>query len=384
MDRLIAKADIDFRDKLSASVKCSISKGYERNSLLLFSQLFVTYYTKMIFNLGNAQQLVQNLRSVVNVSVNNLDKSVFNYFESDFMLIDKPVLNPIKTYSGELIEDSNGCPIIITSNSMGDEDHFAPLSVLMLLEFLRKMESNELNEMLANGVYGAEEVYMTGDFSSLQSLHEATKRALQYLELPAEKINELKAEKEENNNKQVKIPFGLNSVLMHFRKVADSFPENDFFRDFFRALEYGCFTAFTIISELNEEFNGNQIDFTPLQNMNVEEAVEFCKLCSSFFLYKLLQNEDNIKFLADLKISVERMENYVHRSLGFSRQDVRRYQRHKEMFSEEPQEYTLELYDDLNSLVLERTADNRLMEASLLSQMLSFAYTKGFMNYFNM
>ena len=143
--KIVQKLDIEFYNRNDASVKFENLSGQEPNDNLV-SFYFLTYYAKMLYNLGSgidSQALHLYISDVSGSALYDKDK-----IDKSLILVDYKGKGS-KTYSAEW--DKKG--IIKTKVAWGEEDHYAKASVLIFLDFLNQTLPELSRQKLFYGIY---------------------------------------------------------------------------------------------------------------------------------------------------------------------------------------------------------------------------------------
>lgn len=175
--KLVAEVLINFFGKNIATINY-ISKNEiedsEHEKILLFS----LYYAKILYNLGEGE----NSRLLIE-DIENCIKKIFDFKKRkpirSNILNEKIVLaksregKPEKVYSARMIQKPNDEYFVDTKMSWGGENYYAPISVMILLQYLiNTLSENYLSALIAL-IMGMNDYYHRDDCFSITSLIEA-------------------------------------------------------------------------------------------------------------------------------------------------------------------------------------------------------------------
>jgi hypothetical protein len=127
---IVQQLSIEFYNRNDASVKFENLSGQKPDDTKI-SYYFLTYYAKMLYNLGagiDSQALHLYISDVAGAALYDRDR-----IDESLNLVDYKGKGA-KTYSAEW--DKNGA--ITTKVGWGDEDHYSKASVLVFLDFLNQ------------------------------------------------------------------------------------------------------------------------------------------------------------------------------------------------------------------------------------------------------
>lgn len=173
--KLLGTVKIKFYGEDEASVEYATDVSDQEQKEMDMIQVFALYYSKMLYNL-NRGEIADNLISYIKQGISDLiipGKGLKRHsiLASGQKLV-KPKGNGVtKTYSGELFEKSNKTRIIQTHMDMVGEGYYAPISTVMLLQWLIKNLSDSSLVFLVLSVNGMNEFYQrVGNYADMKSL----------------------------------------------------------------------------------------------------------------------------------------------------------------------------------------------------------------------
>jgi len=143
--KIVQQLAIEFYNRNDASVKFENLSGQEPIDSMV-SYYFLTYYAKMLYNLGSgidSQALHLYISDIAGAALYDKDK-----IDKSLNLVDYRGKGS-KTYSAEW--DKKG--IIKTKADWGEEDHYAKASVLIFLDFLNQTLPELSRQKLFYGIY---------------------------------------------------------------------------------------------------------------------------------------------------------------------------------------------------------------------------------------
>jgi len=137
--RLIGTATICFYGKEEGSVeyKTKISDNEQKENDLL--QLFALYYARILFNLNRGIHADTLIDSVQKTIESIFSKEVLhrdNILSSGNNLVESKTDGVTKRFAGELYQKSDKSRIVQTHMSSKNNSYYAPISVLIFLQYL--------------------------------------------------------------------------------------------------------------------------------------------------------------------------------------------------------------------------------------------------------
>lgn len=175
-DSKLMSVKIDFASEHDAFVQYASRSSDDVNEKIYLLELFYLYYGKQLFNLSGTPPsnsgldqgelplyLIARMEAAISALGTNGDESPVKVLSSDETLLVEPSRKILKTYKGELWQKKNGMLYPQTpssANAHGGEAHYAPLSVLMLLQFIVNNVNESLLGVLCLTVKGLDQIYM--------------------------------------------------------------------------------------------------------------------------------------------------------------------------------------------------------------------------------
>ena len=176
---VVLAAKIAFVSDTSALVLYKTNIDDEDINQVNMINLFLIYYAKILYNIGyssmadNLIQQMQNIFEESHKSMYWIDNQIANILGGN-KLLDIAEVNKVKKVYNIELHENNGKQIIQTYMTSGNTKHFAPLSVLMLLQDLINILQYGARMYLLMSVAGMNQYYREkGRYYRIKSIVEA-------------------------------------------------------------------------------------------------------------------------------------------------------------------------------------------------------------------
>lgn len=170
----------------------------------------------------------------------------------------------------------------------------------------------------------------------------------------------------------------LNTVLKPatqiFLLISNTFPEKDFFRDYFVKLHFSSYAFCQMYFELNIEPN---ILKNHIKNITEDKANKLMKLIAIHHSLTFLSNKENTYFIGQLNITPEILIEYLITSLQMTESDLDMFKNLHCWFNDNHSSYLVGWVQYFNKLVLGQNNDNNINVDTVIitGQILKDSYT---------
>ena len=168
---LICIVDILFASKNAAALKLTGKEkdSEERETNLI--NVFIRYYPKILYNLGRskvAEDLIRRIDEIVKQAIGGDNLIRTNIMPGNFEIQPTIEKQEMKKYSAQLFKEK--IKYIQTEMSFGDEEYFAPLPVLLFLQYLINKLGNGSLTYLMIAIEYLHEFYANYDYTDMESI----------------------------------------------------------------------------------------------------------------------------------------------------------------------------------------------------------------------
>lgn len=183
--KCIGTLEIKFYSEDTFSVLYNTDVTNRKVKELDLIQLFTLYYAKMLYNIGPmrnpagfvADQLIVTMEGILRDKGKKGRKT--NILQKGQKIIEPQSISETKVYTAELYKQPDRTRVIQTRMSWGEEGYYAPMSVVIFLQYLNKaLPRNKLN-FLEVALLSMNKYYQElGSYMDVRSIIEASKFGL--------------------------------------------------------------------------------------------------------------------------------------------------------------------------------------------------------------